>query len=211
MEDSDDMTSNENANVIDTIDTVEAAFRILSKDTETCFPKLAIILGQLRTYRESGDYDAEEMFEALSWGVSDLILSFFGLALGIHNALDILTNKMIDTRIDLDKSESTVMSLIENVMYMQSQLDEVTKNLKFAGYDSYKDYLKSSHWKDVRKRALENAKYRCALCPSNLNLEVHHKNYNRLGGEWDEDVVVLCRRCHKALSVGLRMKKESKS
>lgn len=61
----------------------------------------------------------------------------------------------------------------------------------------YREYLKSNHWKEVREAALERADYKCQLCSNKEYLNVHHNNYKNLGHEDPNDLVVLCRNCHR--------------
>lgn len=64
----------------------------------------------------------------------------------------------------------------------------------------YKAHIASPEWRAIRKAALERAHYRCQLCGLPLarlkrlgrHLEVHHNNYENLGHEQPEDLVVLC-------------------
>lgn len=60
----------------------------------------------------------------------------------------------------------------------------------------YKEYLKTDHWKGTRKWALKRAGYKCALCDSSKNLNVHHRTYDNRGHELANDVIVLCQCCH---------------
>ncbi|MHB8646575.1 MAG: HNH endonuclease signature motif containing protein [Thermomicrobiales bacterium] len=60
----------------------------------------------------------------------------------------------------------------------------------------YHDYLRTDHWREVRRAALERAEDRCQLCNSPNHLEVHHRTYERRGAEHESDVVVLCDKCH---------------
>lgn len=43
---------------------------------------------------------------------------------------------------------------------------------------------------------MQLACYRCERCTSKRELQVHHKCYDRLGREWDQDLEVLCDTCH---------------
>lgn len=62
---------------------------------------------------------------------------------------------------------------------------------------SHADYLKTPHWRWLRKWALHYADYRCQLCNSNKNLEVHHRTYENIPDEDDyNDLIVLCNECH---------------
>ena len=60
----------------------------------------------------------------------------------------------------------------------------------------YQQYLMSDHWKKTRYRSLRKASFRCQLCNSKDNLQVHHITYERRGCELLEDLIVLCRPCH---------------
>jgi hypothetical protein len=61
----------------------------------------------------------------------------------------------------------------------------------------YAEYLKTAHWQRVRTLALESAGYACELCSSTVDLEVHHRTYERLGFERPDDVIALCHDCHR--------------
>jgi 5-methylcytosine-specific restriction endonuclease McrA len=67
-----------------------------------------------------------------------------------------------------------------------------------AHSDFYAEYLQSDLWARVRTAALRRAGYRCSACGASRNLEVHHRTYERLGGEAWADLVVLCHGCHLA-------------
>ena len=82
----------------------------------------------------------------------------------------------------------------------------------FKGYEPYdekrwcsrrdwyrKSYLKSRHWRKVRRKALAKARYRCTNCGSRVNLTVHHLTYERIGHEKLSDLVCLCWDCHKKI------------
>jgi hypothetical protein len=60
----------------------------------------------------------------------------------------------------------------------------------------YKDYLLTYHWRITRKKTLKRAHYKCQICGSVKNLNVHHNTYENRGEEKDEDLIVLCENCH---------------
>lgn len=72
--------------------------------------------------------------------------------------------------------------------------------------EEYAEYLQSVWWARRRWVALERAGYRCQRCGfqgtrseySNVTtgVHVHHLRYDNLGHEPDEDLCVLCPRCH---------------
>lgn len=61
----------------------------------------------------------------------------------------------------------------------------------------YTLYLASDHWQEVRARTIERDGGHCMLCRSRRALQVHHNSYRNLGAEQDDDLVCLCRRCHR--------------
>lgn len=63
---------------------------------------------------------------------------------------------------------------------------------------SYKNYLKSDHWMDVRRRYwASNMPKKCKICGTTKNLNLHHRSYAHLGAERiGIDFFVLCRTHH---------------
>lgn len=74
--------------------------------------------------------------------------------------------------------------------------DGLMKRLLSLRYIPYEDYLKTEHWKQVRKYALAYARNRCQICNATGLVDVHHRSYENRGDERMEDVIVLCRDCH---------------
>jgi len=58
-------------------------------------------------------------------------------------------------------------------------------------------YLKSEHWKQLRKITLLAQGNICQRCSERKRLQVHHKTYERLWKERPGDLEVLCTKCHK--------------
>src|SRR4051812_39820826 len=61
----------------------------------------------------------------------------------------------------------------------------------------YLDYLKSNHWKSLSRACRERDGHQCVWCGSTETLDVHHITYERFGNERPEDLVTICRDCHK--------------
>lgn len=65
-----------------------------------------------------------------------------------------------------------------------------------------RDYLTTTHWKNMRRETWEYAGHECARCHDPLSLDqmvAHHRTYKRLGKEQKGDLVCLCPRCHKII------------
>jgi len=60
----------------------------------------------------------------------------------------------------------------------------------------YSEYLRTPEWTETRKAALRRAGYACQVCSAKLDLNVHHRTYERRGNEAAADLIVLCRQCH---------------
>lgn len=93
-----------------------------------------------------------------------------------------------------DNQQKLRKKLIEEKEILQ--INEKLKQVNLLKTMPYKDYLETDHWKSKRKQALYRAKYKCQLCSSKENLNVHHNTYENKGEERDEDLIVLCQDCH---------------
>jgi len=60
--------------------------------------------------------------------------------------------------------------------------------------NEYQKYLKSKHWKDIKKR-YKNSE--CEICWTIYELVLHHESYDNLYKEWPNDLRTLCSNCHK--------------
>lgn len=77
------------------------------------------------------------------------------------------------------------------------ELEKIKKELDALKSMSYRDYLNTPHWREMRKRALKSSGYKCQLCNNfDKTLDVHHRTYERRGEEYIKDLIVLCRPCH---------------
>lgn len=62
----------------------------------------------------------------------------------------------------------------------------------------YLSYLASDEWEDIRQAKLNKVGRACEMCKATSNLQVHHKDYDQgFGYETEQDLIVLCDRCHK--------------
>lgn len=63
--------------------------------------------------------------------------------------------------------------------------------------EKYRKYLASAEWKAKRDERMRMDRYLCFNCRSPFNLVVHHVSYENLYHEEMEDLITLCRECHK--------------
>jgi hypothetical protein len=65
---------------------------------------------------------------------------------------------------------------------------------------SAKSYNKTAHWQSLRNEALELAGhkcFKCAISSRNQKLHVHHLSYKHIGYESQNELRVLCPKCHR--------------
>jgi hypothetical protein len=62
---------------------------------------------------------------------------------------------------------------------------------------TYEAYLMSPEWKEKARQARIRAGNRCQLCNRRGALDVHHRTYDHIFHEKPEELIVLCRDCHK--------------
>ena len=71
---------------------------------------------------------------------------------------------------------------------------------KKAQAKQYKAFIKSPQWAAIRGRRIFKDRGQCVVCKSRHKLEVHHKTYERFGGqELMQDLLTLCECCHKTV------------
>jgi 5-methylcytosine-specific restriction endonuclease McrA len=78
----------------------------------------------------------------------------------------------------------------------------------------YESYINSAQWRDSAARLgeLEAANFRCRICNGSepdVQLQVHHRTYERLGHERVGDLTTLCMNCHGAVTDMLRRRRYS--
>jgi 5-methylcytosine-specific restriction endonuclease McrA len=61
----------------------------------------------------------------------------------------------------------------------------------------YDAYLRTPHWRAVRRMAFRHHGRACAHCGDTHGLQVHHRHYDTLGREGPGDLEVVCTFCHE--------------
>ena len=69
---------------------------------------------------------------------------------------------------------------------------------------NYKEYLNTKRWKDLAQKRKALVGNRCQLCNETGILHLHHRTYENLGCEKDEDLIVLCAKCHFSFHVNIK-------
>ena len=115
---------------------------------------------------------------------------------GIMNIRYFINNESLTYKIN-EKGDK-----IYSIDDKQCILEEIDPNLVVINQEDlkampYKEYLQTQHWINTREMALIRANYECQLCRSEYRLQVHHNTYKNIGNEKDEDLIVLCEKCHK--------------
>ncbi len=91
----------------------------------------------------------------------------------------------------VEQRRSTIHSDLYTPNIQDENSEIITLNLM-----KHKDYLKTSHWDDIRRKKLFEANYTCERCGVKENLDVHHLHYLTKGEESMDDLQALCKECH---------------
>jgi len=76
--------------------------------------------------------------------------------------------------------------------------EQVRARLRDLRAMPYREYLQTPEWQARRARHLKSAGFRCQVCNAvGVQLDVHHRTYERRGSEYFKDLIALCRTCHK--------------
>lgn len=66
--------------------------------------------------------------------------------------------------------------------------------------ERYIEYINGAEWLKKRKTVLENPYYgrsnECFLCRKDKHLQVHHLSYAHVFNERDDELIILCNKCH---------------
>lgn len=72
---------------------------------------------------------------------------------------------------------------------------------------TYREVLRSAEWRALKWRCIMRAGFRCERCGRRYRglrvrgamrvFNLHHRHYLTVGAETPEDVMVLCRICHR--------------
>lgn len=73
----------------------------------------------------------------------------------------------------------------------------------------YSTHLKSDKWKAFKLRIIAKRGAMCERCGTSghsVRLDLHHISYTNVGREREEDVKLLCHRCHQLMHPGKELR-----
>lgn len=73
-----------------------------------------------------------------------------------------------------------------------------TDRSEYSESNWYKEYLKTDHWKKIKKQYKDSDLPQYCLVCENPKYELHHRSYDRIGAELLTDLISLCRKHHSA-------------
>jgi len=81
----------------------------------------------------------------------------------------------------------------------KQELYQTGKALRYINTHFYKyhQYLCSLEWREKRQTVLFRDNYICRCCKVEKAVDVHHTSYLHLFDEPLEDLISLCRKCHR--------------
>lgn len=82
---------------------------------------------------------------------------------------------------------------------------QVQETAKANGFRSYREYLQSDHWKELKRTRLKGEA--CCVCGTSDKLLAHHSQYRNLLDVSLADLEPMCFRCHDIFHMGCRFYK----
>ena len=85
------------------------------------------------------------------------------------------------------------------LLFIKSKLFDNIPPIEVERWNYTDTYLRSPEWRkraEIIKALFAN---QCQTCPSDSNLETHHRTYDRVGHEHPADLIVLCQKCHNLI------------
>ena len=151
-----------------------------------------------------------ELASRLYWKLPSFRLSTINEMFNISNENDLLRYviKPLDERFYCPYCEEYGTTKIENREHLKKirkwatldrPCDDCIKMGRRVGQLKampYKEYLQTEEWQKTRQLFLKKADNKCQLCNAEKQLHVHHRTYENLGEEGENDCIVLCRGCH---------------
>lgn len=85
---------------------------------------------------------------------------------------------------------------------------------KYFTQPTYDNLLQDKRWQNKRNEILQRDEHKCSYCGSKINLQVHHKYYNKYPDgkkvkPWDypnDALITLCNDCHKKVHKNKKIK-----
>jgi hypothetical protein len=82
------------------------------------------------------------------------------------------------------------------IIYTKEHGDWFPLEHKTNRREEHQKYLRTSKWKEIRKKVLKRDDYTCQGCLENRATEVHHITYDNWKNEFMFELMSLCRECH---------------
>lgn len=83
-------------------------------------------------------------------------------------------------------------------VHVRARIEGRDARLAGLGFASYRDYLRSPRWFDIRRAYRESDLPQQCMCGAD-EVELHHLTYDRVGEEELTDLRPLCSNCHQMI------------
>lgn len=149
-----------------------------------------------------GSFTAGVVLIGISLYKSSLLLGAFGLLSGIIFAWFQFFDPKRKSFLDLERTYAIAKQALAagSTRHFQTRFqapESIQNSVRKQRQSNYRVYLQSDEWQELREMALERAGYRCQICSSTDGLQVHHRTYENIFEEDEEDLTVLCEDCHE--------------
>lgn len=142
--------------------------------------------------------DAYNYWEKRKWKTrKGTIVKSLEAAINVYNGLAIkqYTKKKA-------QSKTKKQTQDERKAIQKKAVKLICQNKKKKPYERYEKQLKDDKWKAFRWFVMRVRGEKCEICGCETNLQIHHLHYKKNAKAWEytcNDVIVVCRECHKRL------------
>lgn len=105
----------------------------------------------------------------------------------------VITDKITPLIIERD---TKCKPLSDKLCELSNEIYNHNATQKGEWFNRYNEYLSSSEWQYKRNQILKKDDYKCCMCGTEYDLQVHHIHYNNVGDEELNDCLTLCKEHH---------------
>lgn len=106
---------------------------------------------------------------------------------------------MVFTQSAVENARVSLEALNQGFINLTEAMKDIGELVEVRTTKTHEKYLKSHYWRKRKKAYWDIHPHQCFLCSREKVVHLHHRTYDRLWKETDEDLVRLCGMHHQEL------------
>lgn len=102
---------------------------------------------------------------------------------------------LIDSDFDKHKFDDREVKKFEELAFIKQQFEYYKNSVSFK----YHEYLNTGQWKEKRKLVLQRDNFTCQHCKIEPAYDIHHISYRTIYKEELNELMSVCRNCHREI------------